>query len=370
MKLLHLSDLHIGRTLSDYSLIEDQRFVLDKIIDIINLKDIDVVLLCGDIYDKANPSDEALNLVDEFISKLSKINNLKTIIISGNHDNIEKLKYLSGFLKNYNIYIYTSLDDLKDELIIDEVSFLPIPYLSLGDFRSYYQDSSLNLVSGHQRLIEEYFNNSKMNKHVCLCHNFISGSKSVSSERMLSVGGIDDLPKVLFEKFEYTALGHLHTPQNVSSNIKYCGSLLKYSEDEVNNSIGCNLIDLDNGTIERIPYLVKRDVKKIEGTYSDIISSFNSGEVDNDYTFITLVGDDRPIDAHIKLKHYYPYLCRISIKENKGDLLIEENKLSSNSLLTKSTFEVFETFYQKQYGKNMSEEEKDILKTILEGEGD
>lgn len=371
MKILHISDLHIGRTLYDYSLIEEQKFALDRIIEIINLKNIDVLLVCGDIYDKANPSDEALNLVDEFVYKLSRIDGLKTIIISGNHDNDDKLKYLSSFLQKYNIFIYTSLEDLKDELIIDGVSFLPIPYLNLSVIRSYYKDSTLDIVSGHKRIIDEYFTLSKATKHICLCHNFISGSKSVSSERTISVGGIEDLPKILFEKFDYTALGHLHTPQNLDEKIRYSGSLLKYSEDEVNNKIGCNLIDLETGDIERIPYLIKRDIKKIEGTYQEIISKFSPGQVDDSFVFITLCGDDRPIDAHIKLKHYYPYLCRISIKENEGDLMIDKEILSSDSLLTKSTGEVFEIFYQKQYGKTMTPEELEVLNSILEdGKGE
>ena len=177
--LLHISDLHLGRDLNGYSLIDDQRFALNQIINIINDKSIKYVLISGDVYDKYNPSNEAVALFEEFIKNVSK-KNVRTIIITGNHDSRLRVSYLKEFLKNFNVYIFS---DIKTDVEFiefedDKISFLPIPFVSYNELRSIYQSDESN-TNLHKMYIDSYFEKANKDyKHVCLCHNMISGTAS------------------------------------------------------------------------------------------------------------------------------------------------------------------------------------------------
>ena len=361
MKIYHISDLHLGRELNGYSLIEDQKWVLMDIIKKIYDNNIKYLLISGDVFDKYNPSNEAMDLFENFISNLSD-NNVNILIISGNHDSKAKLNYLSRFLKKYKINIYTDINTLTfDE---DRLSFLMIPYLHEHELKTLYKDNELKELELYQKIIKEHFNITPSNyTHICLCHNFIVGGTSSNSERTLSVGGLEQLPANLFKDFDYTALGHLHIKQKMGEKIYYSGSIMKYSTSEFDNTNVLLSFDTITKEIEEIKLSQARNCRLIKGYFNDIL---NDAKVDTsrlDYVSIVLDDDGIVYDAFKTLSAYYPYI--VSLTHNniiKVDNLTSDIKKLDTQI---NPLNMFEEFYNYIIGEQVSSVEKEYITNLL-----
>lgn len=362
--LLHISDLHIGRDLNGFNLIEDQRYALNQIIEVIKSRNVKYLLLAGDIFDKYNPSNEAQELFEEFITNIAKLN-VRTIIIAGNHDSKVRLSYLASFLKKDNIFIFSNVEsNLKFiEFDDDKLSFLPIPYINYNELKFIFNlnESNDNL---HKLLIDNYFEQANTNyKHICIAHNLITGSKLSDSERTLSVGGLDELSRELFYKFDYTALGHLHIKQNLGNNIYYSGSLLKYSISEFNNKNTINLYDYTNNTVELITIDTLHNYRIIKDSFDNIITNAKDDLNNNDYIYIELSNDKLVYDAYQRLISYYPNLVQISY----SNLINQETKLEELefNIENKSELEIFKDYYKYLLKKDIKEESLEIISNII-----
>ena len=362
--ILHISDLHIGRDLNGFSLIDDQRYALDQIINLIIERNIKYLILAGDIFDKYNPSNDAQELFEEFIVNISRLN-IRTIIISGNHDSKVRLSYLSSFLKSNNIYIFTEVDEKPNfiEFDDDKLSFLPLPYINYSDLKFKLKSNETNETL-HKIVIDNYFSNANKDyKHICIAHNLITGSKLSDSERTLSVGGLDELSRELFYSFNYTALGHLHIRQNLGNNIYYSGSLMKYSISEFNNINTINIYDFENDNVERISIKTLHNYRIINDYFDNIINNASNDINKDDYIHIELKNDKLVYDAYQRLSKYYTNLVSISLPNiNNEDDNIKDIDFHIEN---KSELEIFKDFYKNLLKKDISDESVEIISNII-----
>ncbi len=369
MKFLHISDLHIGKRLNEYSLIEDQRYILDKIIEITEEEKPDGVLIAGDVYDKSVPSAEAVGLLDEFLSKLSRTKS-KVFIISGNHDSAERIAYGGTAFKECGIYISPVFEGWVEKVeLCDEwgrVNIYLLPFIKPAHIRQFTdRDDILSYTDAVEAVIEK-MNVNENERNVILSHQFVTGAERRDSEEV-NVGGLDNVDGFVFSPFDYVALGHIHKCQAVGKeNIRYSGTPLKYSASEAMDKKCALMVDLRaKGDLEirEIPLVPMRDYVKLEGKIEDLMK----GENKTDYVHVTLTDEETVVDAYGKIRSRYPNMTELVFKRNER-MIQGEGRVD----MEKSPLEQFGEFYKFVNGQDMKEEQieivDEIMKSIKEGE--
>lgn len=377
MKLIHLSDLHIGKRVNEFSMLEDQEYILTKIINIIDDEKPEAVLIAGDVYDKSVPSAEAVQLFDDFLVRLAK-RNLHTFIISGNHDSAERLAFGGRLMELSGIHLSpvyngkveaTSLEDENGR-----VNFYMLPFIKPANVRRFFEEETIETYTDAVRVAVENMEIDENERNVLITHQFVTGAERSESEEV-SVGGSDNVDASVFDGFDYVALGHIHGPQNIGSEkIRYCGTPLKYSFSEANHKKSVTVVDLGKkGELEirTVPLTPKHDMREIKGLYEEIVSKENySGTDTNDYMHITLTDEDDIPDAISRLRVIYPNLMKIDY---------DNTRTRSNTVLDtvediehRSPLDLFAEFYEKQNGQAMNKEQlefsKQLIESIWEGE--
>lgn len=276
MKLIHLSDLHIGKRVNEVSMLEDQEYVLLQILRVIDEEKADAVLIAGDVYDKSVPSAEAVTLFDDFLCRLAK-RKLPVLIISGNHDSPERLAFGNRLLELGGIHISPVYDgtvrsvSLSDEH--GEVVFWLLPFLKPTHVKRYYPDEGIESYTDALCVAVEKMGIDKAKRNVLLTHQFVTGASTCESEE-ISVGGTDNVDASVFEDFDYVALGHIHGPQNIGSNrIRYCGTPLKYSFSEETHHKSVTVVNLGTKgelALQLRPLTPKHDLRSIRGTFREL----------------------------------------------------------------------------------------------------
>lgn len=379
MKFFHLSDLHIGRQLHHYNLREDQEKILGEVIDYAELIHPDSIIIAGDIYDKSVPSAEAVSMFDEFLTALSAIEPaIPVLIISGNHDSAERLQYASGILKKHQIHLagiaprtpeeYIEKVTLTDEY--GEVNFYLLPFLKPAYVRRVFDEEIPETYSEAVRcLIEREKIDFCNRRNVLISHQFYTGKDNPQTcdSETFSVGGIDNIDIGCVKEFDYVALGHLHGEQNVGmSHIRYCGTLLKYSVSESSHHKSLSVVTLkEKGTspqIELLPLHPLRDVQKKRGQLEEILKQAEEKEKD-DYISITLTDEVEPYKPKEQLEKVFSHILEVRVDNTRT-----RNKLQEldEELTIKDPLESFANFYQEMQGKEMGEEEQEIMMQILE----
>lgn len=373
MRFAHLSDLHIGKRVNGFSMIEDQKYILNQVIEIIKREEVEAVILAGDIYDKTIPSAEAVQVLDDFLIQLSNLN-LPIFVISGNHDSAERLSFGARVLRKSQIYISELYNGeitpitLEDEY--GKIHVYLMPFLKPALVRQAlgreeivtYQDAVEMAI--HQIPLKEE------DRNILVAHQFVIGASKSDSEEV-SVGGLDQISHTLFESFDYTALGHIHGPQHIGKEtIRYCGTPLKYSFSEEAHTKSVTIIDLEQKgktTIRMVPLIPMRDMRKIRGKYEEIISQ---ALVDNrsleDYIQITLTDEEDVLNGLENLRKIYPNIMRFEY-DNKRTR--EQNELTNTVVIEqRSELELFEEFYFLQNNQEISKEQRELLQAIIEEE--
>ncbi len=375
MRFAHLSDLHIGKRVNGFSMIEDQKYILNQVVEIIKREEVEAVILAGDIYDKTIPSAEAVQVLDDFLIQLSNLN-LPIFVISGNHDSAERLSFGARVLRKSQIYISELYNGeitpitLEDEY--GKIHVYLMPFLKPALVRQAlgreeivtYQDAVEMAI--HQIPLKEE------DRNILVAHQFVIGASKSDSEEV-SVGGLDQISHTLFESFDYTALGHIHGPQHIGKEtIRYCGTPLKYSFSEEAHTKSVTIIDLEQKgktTIRMVPLIPMRDMRKIRGKYEEIISQ---ALVDNrsleDYIQITLTDEEDVLNGLENLRKIYPNIMRFEY-DNKRTR--EQNELTNTVVIEqRSELELFEEFYFLQNNQEISKEQRELLQAIIEEEKD
>ena len=371
MKLIHLSDLHIGKRVNETSMIEDQAYILDRIIEIIESEYADAVLIAGDVYDKSVPSAEAVMLFDDFLCRLAKMN-LPTLIISGNHDSPERLAFGNRLMEGSGIYISSVYDGniqpitLRDSY--GDVDFWLLPFIKPAHVKRYFPDAGIESYTDALRTAIKQMNVDTSKRNVLVTHQFVTGAATCESEE-ISVGGSDNVDAAVFDGFDYVALGHLHGPQNIISNhIRYCGSPLKYSFSEVGHYKSVTVAELlGKGSLQlSTPALIPlRDMRQIRGRFEDVTASARQlGESAADYVHVILTDEEDIPEAIGKLRMVFPNLLKLSYDNTRTRL--NRNIDPAEDVQKKSPLELFEELYELQNNQPMSDAQRTFSTSLIE----
>lgn len=371
MKLIHLSDLHIGKRVNEFSMLEDQEYILKKIINVIDDEKPDAVLIAGDVYDKSVPSAEAVQLFDNFLTDLAK-RELHTFIISGNHDSAERLAFGGRLMEHSGIHLSPVYSGKVEPISLEDengkVNFYMLPFIKPANVRRFFEEEAIESYTDAVRIAIENMNINTAERNVIITHQFVTGAERSESEEV-SVGGSDNVDASVFDGFDYVALGHIHGPQNIGSErIRYCGTPLKYSFSEVKHNKSVTVVNLGKkGELEirTVPLTPKHDMREIKGTYDEITLRENYENTNiKDYMHITLTDEEDIPDAIGKLRSIYPNLMKIDYDNTRTR--------SSNTLETieniehRSPLDLLAEFYEKQNGQTMSDEQLTFSKQLIE----
>lgn len=378
MKLMHLADLHLGKNLLEQSMIEDQKYILDRIVDVVVDKKIDIVMIAGDVYDKGIPSIEAVNLFSSFLTRLYKLS-VKVLVISGNHDSKDRLSFGNELFVDNDVYIEGFFNgSLRKEVFEDDYGRLNIymlPFVKPADVRVYYPEIIINSYNDAVKFIIENTKIDKCERNIIMIHQFVTAmgiDVMRSDSETISLGGIDNIDVSLFNDFDYVAMGHIHGAQRlIRDTIRYAGSPLKYSFSEVNQRKSVPVIefndknDINIDLIELIPF---RNMRIIKGPIAQLLNKdvYNIGNRD-DYISAIITDDDYIVDAIGKLRKIYKNILKLEYKNSRT---VNENNCINNcdeDIKTKSPFELFKDFYYEQNNVKLDDRrERMLLKIIKE----
>lgn len=401
MKIIHTGDWHIGKIVNEFSMIEDQRYILNSLVDLIKKEKPDVLVIAGDIYDRSIPPVEAVELLNNVFSKILIENKVKIIAISGNHDSGERVAFGSEILEKEGLYIAGIIEDeikrvtLKDEF--GEINFYLIPYVDPAVVRRKYENMDIknhnDAMALHVKQIEK--NMDKNARNILVAHGYVTLKREEAiegagedkyklaeieisdSERPLSIGGTDLIDGRIFKNFDYVALGHLHGRQKIGRDtIRYSGSLLKYSFSEINHKKGVTIVDFkeDKEPIIRQEELIPiRNMRSLKGPIEDLIKAGREDKYNKkDYIQAILTDEGELMDPIGKLRGVYPNIMLLK----RGDRLnIKESETSAaKGYKSKSELELFKEFYNRigtgEFLENKEAMIRDIIDQVLKGRED
>ena len=372
MKLFHLSDLHIGQRVNEFSMIEDQKYILKRILDLAEEEKPDGIILAGDIYDKQIPSAEAVQVFDEFITRLAG-RAIPVFIISGNHDSAERLAFGGRLLNSRGIYLSPVYDGsvtkipLKDQYGTVWIHLLP--FIRPSTVRHVFENEA-DLVTDVQTAAETVIRHMEIDlkdRNILVAHQFVTGASRCESEDV-QVGGLDNIDAAVFTPFDYTALGHIHSPQNVGTDrVRYCGTPLKYSFSEVDQEKSITVVELEKkGTVRTslLPLKPLRDMRKLRGTYLELTDrSFYRDMNREDYIQVTLTDEDDVPDGLQKLRVIYPNIMQL-LYDNQRTKTTQEVD-AAQAVEKKTEIELFYEFYELQNNQPMTKQQKDFAEQLI-----
>ena len=370
MRFLHISDIHLGKLLFQQNLLEIQIDLLNQIIDYLVDNDIDVLIMAGDIYDRSVPSNEAIEALNDFLSSLILKHHKKVLMIAGNHDSATRLSFASGLLKQEGLYIEAFVQDEMKPVVIDGVNFYLLPFFKPSYIRYLYNDES---IVTYQDAFAAYMKRQKINldeTNILITHQFIAGNKEViksESEAILSVGGSEIIDVSLVKQFDYVALGHIHAPQQISRDtIRYSGSLMRYSFDEVKQKKSIVDVSIANKkvTYQLVELKPKQDLIKITGYFDEVMNYDNNH---NDFMAVELLDTKIVPNAIDYLRKKYENVLQITYP-NLISKQITNNTKADVGFEKLSSLELFEQFYEKIKGSKLDKEAKALVAEILKEE--
>ena len=371
MKLIHLSDLHLGKRLNDFSLGEDQEDILNQILGIVESEAPDAVVIAGDVYDKAIPSVEAVGLFDEFLVRLAKLNT-QIFVISGNHDSPERIAFGNRLLDAAGLHLSPVYSGRVEPITLNDafgpVHFYLLPFVKPLHVRRFYPDDPTDTYTQALSAAVEHMDIDERQRNILVTHQFVTGAARSDSEE-LCVGGADNVDSAVFQVFDYVALGHIHSPQHCGSEkVRYCGTPLKYSFSEVKDQKSVTVAELKekgNLTIRTVPLKPLRELVELRGTFAELTdkSFYEHTTWQTDYTHLTLTDEEDIPDAIGKLRLIYQGLMKLDY---------DNARTRSNGEITgaevqraRSPLELFADFYALQNNRPMTQEQLVFVEELL-----
>ncbi len=346
-------------------MLEEQKYMLNQIVNQVDSHNPDVVVIAGDVYDKSVPPTDAVALLDDFLVRLSS--RTKVFVISGNHDSAERLAFGASLMNHSGVFISPAYNGgvspktLHDEF--GEVDFYPLPFVRPSTVRNFFPDEEINDFTDAVRVAVGKMNIDKAKRNVVIAHQFVTAD-GVQIERSdsetVAVGGLDNVDASVFDDFDYVALGHIHGPQSVGKNtIRYCGSPLKYSFSEAPQKKGILMVEMGRkGNVETtsVPLVPLHEMRTVKGFFDDLIR-----QTSTDFVKIILFDDFVP-DAMSRLRDKYPNIMEMSFERNAGS----QANIGKTSDVKKSPFEMFEEFFvRRSGGKEMDEKQKEFVNQLI-----
>ncbi len=382
MRLIHLSDLHIGKRVNEFSMLEDQEYILKEILGIIDDEQPDGVIIAGDVYDKSVPSEEAVKLLDSFLTSLAK-RKRQVYIISGNHDSAAKLAFASSLIALSGIHISPVYDSTQIAMIGDGlvrpykledgkgqmVNIYMLPFVKPAMVRAVFPDEAdyIKDYTDACRVAVEHMDVDEKVTNILVAHQFVTGA--VRSESEENVGGLDNVDVSVFDSFDYVALGHIHGPQKVGrETVRYCGTPLKYSLSEANHTKSVTVVDIpENKKIEirTVTLVPMHELREVKGTFDELMDRRNyEGTAVDDYLYVVLTDEDDVPDALGKLRTVYPNVMKLGYDNTRTRVT---QTIDDGAVLEgKKPIDLFGELYEKQNNQEMSDEQRSFVQDIID----
>ena len=371
MKFIHLSDLHIGKRVNEFSMLEDQKYILEKILETAEAEAADGVILAGDLYDKPVPPAEAVRVMDAFLTRLAEMG-MPVFAVSGNHDSAERVAFGAQLFSGRGVYV-SPVYDGKVEYIsqrdsFGEVRVYLLPFVKPAVVRHVFEEEEIDSYQDAVRAAVEHMEVDPAVRNVLVAHQFVTGAARCESEEIL-VGGLDNVDAAVFDQFDYVALGHIHSPQHVGrETVRYCGTPLKYSFSEAGQEKSVTVVELgDKGDvgIRKIPLKPLRDMRRIRGSYMEVTDrAFYQDMNMEDYVQITLTDEEDVPDGMQKLRVIYPNLMRLEYDNTRTRESGDVN--GACEVEQKSELELFGEFYELQNNQAMSGKQEAFVRRLIE----
>lgn len=370
MKLLHLSDLHLGKRVNEFSVLEDQAYILKKILTIVDEESPDGILIAGDVYDKAIPPAEAVALLDDFLAALHE-RDIATFLISGNHDSAERVAFGGRWMTG--IHVSPVYDGTVYPVTLNDeygpVNIYMLPFIKPVHVRACFPEEEILSYTDALRCAVAHMPLDPAQRNVLMTHQFVTGATRSDSED-ISVGGTDNVDSSVFDPFDYVALGHIHAPQHIGRDtLRYCGTPLKYSFSEMRHTKSVTVVELkEKGAvaIRTIPLTPLRELRELRGTYDTLTGRafYADTTYQNDYLHITLTDEEDIPDAIGRLRAIYPYILKLDYDNTRT----RENRAldSAAQVEQKSPLTLFAEFYELQNNQPMSEEQYEFVAALME----
>lgn len=374
MKLMHLADLHLGKRVNGFSMMEDQEYILNRILEIMEEEQPDGLLIAGDVYDKTIPPAEAVRRMDDFLTAVAE-KHVPVFLISGNHDSAERVAFGHQLMQGSGIWISPVYDGtIRHHTLGDrwgEVNIYLIPFLRPSVVRSFFPDVEIEDYTDALRTIIEDLQVDTSRRNVVLAHQFVTAAGALPEtcdSEQLSVGGLDRVDGSVFSPFDYTALGHLHGPQRVGSEtIRYAGSPLKYSFSELHQKKSVTVAELrEKGETEirQIPLQPRREMTELRGTFEEILEEARKkGEPQTDYYHMILTDETDVVDALSRLREYYPNIMLLDYDNRRTRSQKEVEQL--DRVEERTPGELFAALYEQQNGQEMDSDRKEYLDGLI-----
>ena len=371
MKLIHLSDLHLGKRLNEFSLGEDQEYILNQILKIVKEEQPDAVVIAGDVYDKAIPSVEAVSMFDEFLVRLAGLRK-HIFVISGNHDSPERIAFGSRLLEETGIHLSPVYGGSVEPVTLEDefgpVDFYLLPFVKPIHVRRFYPEDPTDTYTQALSTAVAHMNLDEHRRNVLVTHQFVTGASRSDSEE-ISVGGADNVDSAVFDHFDYVALGHIHSPQHCGSEkIRYCGTPLKYSFSEAKDTKSVTVAELKekgNLTIRTVPLKPLRELVELRGTFRELTDRnfYENTTWTRDYVHLTLTDEEDIPDAVGKLRLVYRNLMKLDYDNARTRSNAEITGIQAED--TRSPLELFAAFYELQNNQPMTAEQLVFLEELI-----
>ena len=377
MKVLHVSDLHIGKRVNGMSMLDDQRYILRQILDIAEKHQVSVLLIAGDIYDKASPSAEAVTVFDAFLTDAVAAG-LRVLAIPGNHDSAERIAYAQGLLEKQGVCLPPVYAGEVERVELEDahgpVEFWLLPFLKPGDVRRFFPDEEIgDDYSAALRAVLGACAIDKGKRNVVLSHQLVTayGTALDRADDEIKLGGMDNVDVSVYDAFDYVALGHVHRPQRVGRDtVRYSGSPLKYSFSEARYGKSVALVELgekkpgdDVGecvSFKLIPLVPLHDVREVRGTLADVLAM----GAESDYLHITLSDEHPQLDAMAKIHEVFPNAMMLDY-DNVTVLVDRPQTQLTADPDSMDTLDLFGAFYESQVGNPLDDEQRDFARKLI-----
>lgn len=381
MKVLHVSDLHIGKRVNGISMLDDQRYILRQILDIAEKRQVSVLLIAGDVYDKASPSAEAVTVFDAFLTDAVAAG-LRVLVIPGNHDSAERIAYAQGLLEKQGVCLPPVYAGEVERVELEDehgpVEFWLLPFLKPGDVRRFFPNEEIgDDYSAALRAVLSACDIDQGKRNVVLSHQLVTayGTAPDRADDEIKLGGMDNVDVSVYDAFDYVALGHVHRPQRVGRDtVRYSGSPLKYSFSEARYDKSAALIELgekkpgdDVGecvSFELIPLVPLHDVREVRGTLADVLAMGTAHDASQDYLHITLSDEHPQLDAMAKIHEVFPNAMMLDY-DNVTVLIDRPQTQLTADPDSMDTLDLFSAFYESQVGNPLDNEQRDFARKLI-----
>lgn len=375
MRGLHLSDLHLGKRLKDFPLLEEQKDIIKQILDYCEKRkdtpeQVDFIIIAGDIFDKGIPPVDALRLFEDFLVALEQMG-IEVFALGGNHDSAERLSFLSVFLRKHHIHLVTqyegNLDAIPFEKRGEKVNIYMLPYVKPADVRRFLPEEERAAINSYHEAVKTAVSKAQLNKdevNILVAHQYITGADRCESEEV-TLGGMENVGAEVLEGFDYVALGHIHGPQNIKNhpNMRYCGTPLKYSFSECKHKKSMTVLDIVNGqiTVTTEPFQLLRDLVELKGSFAELTDLKMVEKYGDQFVSVKITDEEQIPNVLNEMRKCYSRLCNLAY-ENSQTKAFE----MTSAEVEQCPLDLISNFFAKRRGHNLSDVQKHFIEELLD----